>query len=63
MLITAEDMWDAMTSCTRKKSSELDDLPFQFYLHIPYFFDDVLVGFYHNWHQNRRILCYISTLF
>ncbi|XP_014785363.1 uncharacterized protein LOC106880069 [Octopus bimaculoides] len=60
MPITAEDIWDAMSSCTRERSLGFDGRPFVLYLHMPDLFSDLLADIYHNWQQNGRIFSAVS---
>lgn len=58
--ITARDIRDVMTSYTNEKSTDPDGLPFEFYLHIPDLFEDLLANVCHDWHQNGNIVSAVN---
>ncbi|WP_347046857.1 hypothetical protein, partial [Escherichia coli] len=52
MPITAKDIREALTSCTRERSPGLDGLPFELYIYMPDLFGELLRDVYCNWQQN-----------
>lgn len=55
MPITTKNICDLLASCTRKRSSRLDDLLFELYIHMSDSFSELLGKPYSIWQQNGRL--------
>lgn len=65
MSITGEDTWEEMTCCSRWKSSQLDDQPYELNLHLRDLFGLLLTYIYHyrqgNFETSEEIVDCVSV--